>query len=76
MVGAVFGAAVVNALDDHKNTATIVGATYGAGLGAASAAEAIDYNRVITKFESTTITDRCMENGRFQILSRSGYGGG
>ena len=76
VVGAVVGAAVGNALDDNNDSATTVGAVYGAGLGAASSAEANDYNRVITKFGPTAIVDKCMENRGYQILSRSGYGGG
>ena len=73
---AVVGAAVGNALDDNNDSAATVGAVYGAGLGAASAAEANDYNRVITKFGPTAIVDKCMKNRGYHILSQSGYGGG
>tara|TARA_B100000575_G_scaffold262027_1_gene236200 strand:+ start:3745 stop:4215 length:471 start_codon:yes stop_codon:yes gene_type:complete len=76
VVGAVVGAAVGNALDDNNDSATTTGAVYGAGLGAVSAAEGNDYNRVITKFGATAIVDRCMKNRGYQILSESGYGGG
>ena len=76
VVGAVVGAAVGNALDDNNDSGTTVGAVYGAGLGATSAAEANDYNRVITKFGPTAIVDKYMENRGYQILSQSGYGGG
>ena len=75
-MGAVVGAAVGNALDDKNDSSTSVGAVYGAGLGAASAAEANDYNKVITKFGPTVIVDKCMEHRGYQILSQSGYGGG
>ena len=71
LVGAVVGAAVGNALDDNNDSATTVGAVYGAGLGAVSAAEANDYNRVITKFGPTAIVDKCMENRGYKILSLS-----
>ena len=76
VVGAVVGAAVGNALDDNNDSATTVGAVYGAGLGATSAAEANDYNRVITKFGPSAIVDKCMKNRGYQILSQSGFGGG
>ena len=76
VVGAVVGAAVGNALDGNNDSGTTTGAIYGAGLGAASAAEANDFNRVITKFGPTAIIDKCMENRGYQILSQSGYGGG
>ena len=76
VVGAAVGAAVGNALDDNNDSATSVGAVYGAGLGAASAAEANDYNRVITKFGPTAIVDKCMENRGYQVLSQFGDGGG
>ena len=72
VVGAVVGAAVGNALDDNDDSATTVGAVYGAGLGAASAAEANDYNRVIIKFGPTAILDKCMENRGYQILPQPG----
>ena len=72
MVGAVVGAAVENASDNNNDSATSVGAVYGVGLGAAYAAEANDYNRVITKFGPTAIVDNCMENRGYQILSQSG----
>ena len=76
VVGAVVGAAIGNALDDNNDSATTVGAVYGSGLGAASAAETNDYKRVITKFGPSAIVDKCMENRGYQILSQSGYGGG
>ena len=40
------GAAVGNALDYNNDSATTIGAFNGAGIGAASTAEAYDYNRV------------------------------
>ena len=73
---AVVGAAFGNALDDKNDSATAVGAVYGAGLGAASTAEAYDYNKVTIKFGPTAIVDKCMENRGYQILSQSGNGGG
>ena len=76
VVSAAVGAVIGNAFDDNNDSATTVGAVYGAGLGAASAAEANDYNRVITKFGPTGIVDKCMENRGYQILSQYGYGGG
>ena len=76
VVGAIVGAAVGNELDGNNDSATTVGVVYGAGLGVTSAAEANDYNRVITKFGPTAIVDKCMENRGYQILSQSGYGGG
>lgn len=75
-VGAMVGAAVGNALDDYDDSATTVGASYGAGIGAASAAEANDYDRLITKFGPTAIVDKCMANRGYNILSQTGYGGG
>ena len=75
VVGAVVGAAVGNASDNNNDSATSVGAVYGVGLCAASAAEANDYNRVITKFGPTAIVDKCMENRGYKILSQAGHGG-
>ena len=76
VVGALVGAAVGNALDGNNDSGTTVGAIYGAGIGASSAAEANDYNRIITKFGPSAIVDKCMSNRGYQILSSSGYGGG
>ena len=76
VVGALVGAAVGNALDGNDDSGTTVGAIYGAGIGASSAAEANDYNRLITKFGPTAIVDKCMANRGYQILSTTGYGGG
>ena len=76
VVGALVGAAVGNALDGNNDSGTTVGAIYGAGLGASSAAEANDYNRLITKFGPSAIVDKCMSNRGYQILSSSGFGGG
>ena len=75
VVGSEVGAAVGNVLDDNNDSTTSVGAVYGKGLGAASAAEANDYNRVITKFGPTAIVDKCMENRGYKILSQAGHGG-
>ena len=75
MVGAVVGAAVGNASYNNNDSATSVGAVYGVGLCAASAAEANDYDRVITKFGPTAIVDKCMENRGYKILSQAGHGG-
>mgnify|MGYP001026031692 FL=1 len=76
VVGALVGAAVGNALDGNDDSGTTIGAIYGAGIGASSAAEANDYNRLITKFGPSAIIDNCMVNRGYQILSRTGYGGG
>ena len=76
VVGAVVGAAVGNALDGNDDSGTTVGAIYGAGIGASSAAEANDYNRLITKFGPAAIIDKCMANRGYQTLSAKGYGGG
>ena len=76
VVGALVGAAVGNALDGNDDSGTTIGAIYGAGIGASSAAEANDYNRLITKFGPSAIIDNCMANRGYQILSRTGYGGG
>ena len=76
VVGALVGAAVGNALDGNDDSGTTVGAIYGAGIGASSAAEANDYNRLITKFGPTAIVDKCMANRGYRILSTTGYGGG
>ena len=76
LVGAVVGAAVGNALDDNNDSATTVGAVYGASVGAASAAEANDYDRLMTKFGPSAIIDKCMANRGYKILSRTGFGGG
>ena len=76
VVGALVGAAVGNALDGNDDSGTTVGAIYGAGIGATSAAEANNYNRLITKFGPSAIVDKCMTNRGYQILSSTGYGGG
>jgi uncharacterized protein YcfJ len=76
LVGAIVGAAVGNALDGNDDSATTVGAVYGAGIGAATAADANDYDRLITKFGPTAIVDKCMANRGYNILSQTGYGGG
>jgi uncharacterized protein YcfJ len=76
LVGAMVGAAVGNALDGNDDSATTVGAVYGAGIGAATAADANDYDRLITKFGPTAIVDKCMANRGYEILSQTGYGGG
>ncbi len=76
IVGAVIGAAIGNALDDNNDSATTIGAVYGAGIGASQAADANDYNRLITKFGPSAVVDNCMTGRGYQILSEQGYGGG
>ena len=76
VVGALVGAAVGNALDGNDDSGTTIGAIYGTSIGASSAAEANDYNRLITKFGPSAIIDNCMANRSYQILSKTGYGGG
>jgi uncharacterized protein YcfJ len=76
LVGAVVGAAAGNALDGNNDSGTTVGAIYGASVGAASAAEANDYDRLITKFGPSAIVDKCMANRGYKILSKTGFGGG
>ena len=76
VVGVIFGEAVGNTVDDNNDSATTVGAVYGAELGAVSATVANDYNRVVRKFGPTAIVDKYMENKGYQISSQSGYGDG
>ena len=41
------------------------------GIGAATAADANDYDRLITKFGPTGIVDKCMANRGYNILIQS-----